>query len=166
MKKKSEKHLKNERIIKKKLKYSKAISKDDREKKIIIREKNSQDTRKKEKTSSTKKVMASSTNEDDLNFTNKEHLIDELAVRWWYALPKWPPLDYDYTHSLRERGLRRVEIKNWKLEQEEQDGLRKVFELETFPGVFKDSIGKQYDLRPMESCPSLNNFSKMEKGRL
>jgi hypothetical protein len=81
------------------------------------------------------------TNEDELNFTDKEHLIEELAVRWWYALPKWPPENYDYTPRLREKGLRRVEIKLWKMEQEEVDGLRKVFELETFTGVFKDSNG-------------------------
>jgi hypothetical protein len=105
-------------------------------------------------------------NEDDINFTNKEHLIDELAVRWWYALPKWPPENYDYTQRLRDNGLRRVEVRQWKMEQEEVDGLKKVFELETFPGVFKDSQGKTFDLRPMETCPSLNNFLKMDRGRL
>jgi hypothetical protein len=63
--------------------------------------------------------MSSATNEDDLNFTNKEHLIEELAVRWWYALPKWPPENYDYNPSLRAQNLRRVEIKNWKLEADE-----------------------------------------------
>ncbi len=25
-----------------------------------------------------------------------EGLVEELAVRWWYALPPWPPTDYDY----------------------------------------------------------------------
>jgi hypothetical protein len=59
--------------------------------------------------------------------------------------------------------LRRVEVKNWKLEPEEQDGLKKVFEIETYEGVFKDSQGNTYDLRPHETCPSLNNFSRMEK---
>jgi hypothetical protein len=32
-----------------------------------------------------------------------------------------------------------VELKNWKMEPEEKDGLKKVFELETFSGYFKDS---------------------------
>ena len=97
---------------------------------------------------------------------NKEHLIDELSVRWWYAMPKWPPENFDYTQRLRERGLRKVEIKQWKMEQDDIEGLRKVFELDNFPGVFKDSQGQTYDLRPKETCPSLNNFLKMERGEL
>lgn len=145
LKRQSDKKLKNERIIRKKLKASKAISKEnDRERKIVIKEKLSQDRpkpKKENKPSTTKKMIVQSVNEDDINFTNKEHLIDELAVRWWYALPKWPPENYDYTQKLRENGLRKVEIKHWKMEVEELDGLKKVFELETFPGVFKDSLG-------------------------
>ena len=62
--------------------------------------------------------------------------------------------------------MRRVESKNWKIEPEEKEGLRKVFELETFPGYFKDSQGVTYDMRPRESCPSLNNFERMDKSRL
>ena len=81
-------------------------------------------------------------------------------------MPKWPPEKYDYSQKLKERGLRMVEIKQWKMEQDEVDGLRKVFELDNFPGVFKDSLGKSYDLRPMETCPSLNNFLKMERVKL
>ena len=46
LKQHSEKHIRNERIIRKKLKASKAISKDnDRERKIVIKEKLSQDNR-------------------------------------------------------------------------------------------------------------------------
>jgi len=52
------------------------------------------------------------------------------------------------------------------MEPEEKDGLKKVFELETFTGYFKDSRGISYDLRPKESCPSLNNFERMDKGQL
>lgn len=35
-------------------------------------------------------------NEDDLDFNNKLHCVDELANRWWYALPAWPPANFDY----------------------------------------------------------------------
>jgi len=62
--------------------------------------------------------------------------------------------------------LRRVELKNWKMEPDEKDGLKKVFELETFTGYFKDSLGNSYDLRPKETCPSLNNFERMDKAQL
>ena len=26
----------------------------------------------------------------------KDRLVQDIAVRWWYALPEWPPADYDY----------------------------------------------------------------------
>ena len=63
--------------------------------------------------------------------------------------------------------LRQVPLSHWKMEQDvDQNGLKKVFELEVFPGVFKDANGATYDLRPMDSCPSLNNFTRMERRRL
>jgi len=37
--------------------------------------------------------------DEDLNFSIKEHLVEEFATRWWYALPKWPPVNYDYTYA-------------------------------------------------------------------
>ena len=41
---------------------------------------------------------------------------------------------------LKENKLRRVEASRWKIEPEEdQNGFKKVFELETFKGIFKDS---------------------------
>ena len=75
----------------------------------------------------------------DINFSIKEHLIEEFSVRWNYALPSWPPEGFDYDSALKQHGLRRVELKNWKQEPEEVDGLHKVFELDTFAGYFKDS---------------------------
>jgi hypothetical protein len=110
---------------------------------------------KKEKTVSVKKVKMSKgpaqggpMADGEINFANKDHLINELAIRWNYALPEWPPRDFDFEGALRANGLRRVEIKTWKSEPEEIDGLRKVYELPTFPGQYKDSPGKTYDMRP------------------
>lgn len=48
----------------------------------------------------------------------------------------------------------------------DQQGLKKVFEVDNYPGVFKDSKGVLYDLRPKETCPSVANFSKKEKSEL
>jgi hypothetical protein len=110
--------------------------------------------------------MSVSTTDEEINFTNKDHLIEEFSVRYWYSLPAWPPVDYDYTDKLRAQNLRRVEIKNWKLEPEEVNGLHKVFELESYPGEFKDSQNRTYNMRPMETCPSLNNFQRMDRLRL
>jgi hypothetical protein len=59
-----------------------------------------------------------------------------------------------------------VDPKDWKREPEERDGLRKVLELDSYPGYFKDSQGNNYDLRPRESCPSLNNFERMDRAKL
>ncbi|CDW86334.1 UNKNOWN [Stylonychia lemnae] len=113
-----------------------------------------------------KTVMQTQVTEEELNFLNKQHLIEEISVRWNYVLPPWPPANYDYGYALKQNNLRRVELKNWKMEPEEKDGLKKVFELETFSGYFKDSMGNSYDLRPRELCPSLNNFERMDKGKL
>lgn len=125
---------------------------------------------KKEKTKkeNNKKKVQTLTGDEDINFNNKEHIVEEFAKRWWYAMPpEWPPKDYDYQVPLKDQKLRRVEVARWKLEPEEDDqGFKKVFELETFIGVFKDSQGQTYDLRPKDTCPSLNNFTRMEKPKL
>ena len=89
----------------------------------------------------------------------------EFMVRWNYALPSpWPPVNYDYSQKLKESNLRRVDQARFKQEQEvDAEGRLKVFEIEHYSGIFKDSRGKTYDLRPKELCPSYSNFAKKEK---
>jgi hypothetical protein len=102
----------------------------------------------------------------DISYANKDHVVYEFAVRWWYALPEpWPPADYDYSAKLVEQGLRKVEGgQRFKQEPEvDQDGLKKVYEIDNYPGVFKDSKGQRYDLRPKETCPCTSNFAKKER---
>jgi hypothetical protein len=80
----------------------------------------------------------------DISYANKDHLVHEFAVRWWYALPEpWPPVDYDYTPKLTENGLRRVDAgQRFKMEPEiDEKGLKKVYEIEYYNGYFKDSKG-------------------------
>ena len=36
--------------------------------------------------------------------------------------------------------------------------LKKVHPIEYFEGIFRDSDGNSYDLRPRETMPSLTNF--------
>jgi hypothetical protein len=68
---------------------------------------------------------------------------------------------------LEELKLRLVDNSKFKSEADvDIKGFRKVYEIESYAGVFKDSDNKSYDLRPLESCPSLNNFSRMEKRAL
>lgn len=144
------------------MKNEKRLKRAEKTKKIIKKEK----TKVREKKVKVKKIHGKPMKDEHINYSDINHLVEEFAVRWWYALPKWPPENYDYTEALKANNLRKVEVKNWKLEPEELDGLKKVFELETFEGVFKDSQGNTYDLRPMDTCPSLNNFNRMGVSRL
>lgn len=69
--------------------------------------------------------------------------------------------------SLAEHNLRRIEPSKFKTEVDvDGKGLKKVQEVECYPGIFKDTDGKAYDLRPLDSCPSLNNFTRMDKKAL
>lgn len=72
----------------------------------------------------------------------------------------WPPKEFDYTPLLTEKGFRKVDIKSWKLETEEKNGLHKVFEVPSYPGLFKNSKGELYDLRPKDSCPCYDTLRK------
>lgn len=55
-----------------------------------------------------------------MNLNDKDHLVDELAIRWWYALPRdWIPNNYDFVEILKQRGFRIVDNLRWKLEPEE-----------------------------------------------
>ena len=104
----------------------------------------------------------------DISFMKMEHLLYEFSVRWSYALPPWPPADFDYTERLREQGLRKVDNAKFKNEHEidEATKLKKVYQHDDFAGRFKDSEGKNYNLRPMETCPSLTNFAKLDRVEL
>ena len=39
-------------------------------------------------------------NAGDISYMKMEHLLYEFSVRWNYALPPWPPADFDYTERL------------------------------------------------------------------
>lgn len=59
--------------------------------------------------------------------------------------------------------LRKVHPDKFNFEAElDSHGNLKVWEVEHYPGVFQDSKGKLYDLRPAESCPSINNLMKKD----
>ena len=56
--------------------------------------------------------------DEDIDFGYKLHCVDELAKRWWYALPAWPPANHCYTDALAQLGLRRVEQAKWRSEKD------------------------------------------------
>ncbi len=49
---------------------------------------------------STSAGATNGTTEEEMNFNKKEDLMDEFAKRWWYALPDWPPANFDYSVPL------------------------------------------------------------------
>ena len=100
---------------------------------------------------------------EEVDYKAKEDIVEEFVVRWWYALPQWPPEGISYGQELKKRKLRAVALGSFKVEPEfDGQKLRKVYEVMHFPGVFKDSEGKVYDLRPQDTKPSLNNFLKYD----
>ena len=105
----------------------------------------------------------SQVNEEDLDFHNKLHCVDELAKRWWYALPDWPPVDFNYTKELAKNGFRLVDSESFRAaaEFDPRTGLKKVYAIECYEGIFRDLQGNMYDLRPKEMAPTLMNFQRM-----
>ena len=92
----------------------------------------------------------------------KKYYVHQLLQRWWYALPPWPPDNYDTSEKLRENKLRLVEEKNWKKEVEiNSDDFKKCLELPGYKYVYVTKEGKVYDFRPEEGKPSFNNLMKL-----
>ena len=92
----------------------------------------------------------------------KKYYVHQLLQRWWYALPLWPPENYDTSEKLKENKLRLVEEKNWKKEVEiNSDDFKKCVELPGFKYVYITKEGKIYDFRPQEGKPSFNNLMKL-----
>ena len=92
----------------------------------------------------------------------KKYYVHQLLQRWWYALPLWPPENYDTSEQLNKNKLRLVEEKNWKKEVEiNSDDFKKCVELPGFKYVYITKEGKIYDFRPQEGKPSFNNLMKL-----
>lgn len=101
---------------------------------------------------------------DKRDRTIKQQVVAELLSRWWYALPDWPPpieSDY-YKEKFKEKKLRQVKLEEWEWVPEEENGLRKVYMLSQFRGLFRNSSGDLIDLRPQETCPCFANFMKKD----
>ena len=93
----------------------------------------------------------------------KKYYVHQLLQRWWYALPPWPPDNYDTSEKLRENKLRLVEEKNWKKEVEiNSDDFKKCLELPGYKYVYITKDGKIYDFRPEKDKPSFNNLMKLD----
>jgi hypothetical protein len=108
----------------------------------------------------TKESGVSSTKKTSLK--PKGILVYELLKRWWYALPTWPPENFDTSKKLEENKLRLVKIADWKREPKfDKDNFEKCFELPGKKYVYLNNEGKIFDFRPEEGKPSYNNFIKL-----
>mmetsp|Transcript_37651 Transcript_37651/g.97367 ORF Transcript_37651/g.97367 Transcript_37651/m.97367 type:complete len:291 (-) Transcript_37651:144-1016(-) len=96
--------------------------------------------------------------------SNKEAVVAQLLCRWWYALPDWPPNEEAfYEAELRKRSLIKVAVEEWEwLPDVNAEGLKKVYMLAQFRGVYRNTQGELIDLRPKETCPCYSNFMKKD----
>lgn len=96
---------------------------------------------------------------------NKEQMVADLLCRWWYVLPDWPPVDYDFNKALEANGLRLVTLDRWEEEAEKDNkGRIKCYALTQYVGVYRDATGSLRDLRPKEGKPCFSEFmGKTEK---
>ena len=100
--------------------------------------------------------------------SGKDQLVYEFAKRWWYVMPaEWPPKDFDYAAELEKEGYRIVPQDSFRKQLNVVNGLTKVHEVDGYRGIFKAPNGlcsfiqKIIDVRPKESCPSIDNFRKL-----
>jgi hypothetical protein len=82
----------------------------------------------------------------------KEKLVKDVAVRWWYCLPPWPPADYDYESLLKKNGYRLVEPARFRMEENNVNGFLKATPLEGYVGVFRTKVVPPAPLRKSSTC--------------
>ena len=132
---------------------------------------------KKIKSKSKSKIIKKKVNKEKKDSTNKSNkkvilktkgsLINDLLERWWYALPSWPPENYDTSEKLKENKLRLIKIIDWKKEPKlDKNNFEKCFEMPGFKYVYMNNDGKVFDFRPEEGKPSYNNFKKLTDEKL
>ncbi|EER11648.1 uncharacterized apicomplexan-specific serine rich low complexity protein, putative [Perkinsus marinus ATCC 50983] len=136
------------------------------------RPKSTEDERAKKKSRAEKKVkressVATPVPKKKINRSEKEQLVSEVLCRWWYAMPPWPPLDYDYEKELNRRGFRIVTLQDWEEEADlDKEGRAKVYALSQFPGIYRAYDRRLIDVRPNEGKPSFNNLMNSTTDKL
>eukprot|EP00920_Eleutheroschizon_duboscqi_P032638 GHVT01078700.1.p1 GENE.GHVT01078700.1~~GHVT01078700.1.p1 ORF type:complete len:437 (+),score=146.66 GHVT01078700.1:1335-2645(+) len=94
----------------------------------------------------------------------KEMLVARLLKRWWFVLPPWPPIGFDYKAELENRKLKQVTLEEYEdMDDVDKNGYTKVYQISAVPGVFRDPQGRAIDLRPNLGRPCQLYFSKLEE---
>lgn len=109
-------------------------------------------------------------------------MVEELASRWNFALPKYPPFAFDYGSELKKKGLMIVSTDNFNRLKYNPGGENIVHKVDNYTGLFRDKNGKCHDMRPHDDAgladyltaklrgesadivfkPTLANFRKLE----
>jgi hypothetical protein len=99
------------------------------------------------------------------NRSGKEQLVADILCRWWYVLPDWPPVDFDYDARMKVDKLRLVPLDRWEDEADvDSNGFMKCYALTQYKGLFRDATGNLRDLRPSEGKPCFSALiGKTEK---
>ena len=64
----------------------------------------------------------------------------EVAIRWWYCLPEWPPADFSYEEELRKQGYRLVDQHRFRMEENLVNGLLKASPIDGYVGVYRTKL--------------------------
>ena len=120
----------------------------------------------KEQTSPQKKVRqepAKAEKPKPSTSVKKDTLVSELACRWNYALPDYPPTDIDYKPNIKESGKRLVDAEQFaKLRIE--GGKDIVTAVDNYLGLFRDVSGKCHDYRPHSDANLSEYLTARERG--
>ena len=92
----------------------------------------------------------------------KEVYVNQLLQRWWYALPPWPPENYNTSYKLRKNKLKVVDLTKWNIKPNiNSKNYKKCIELPGYKYVYLTYDGKVYDFRPKKNKPTFNNLMKL-----
>lgn len=146
----------------------------------VPKDKGSKTPKKKVQESAPAKVIQS----NPQSFGSHAFLIEEFSKRWNYALPSYPPEGYDYSKDLLTRKLHLVSMQDFnrlkagqneeakidkKKKSEIPEGFQIVYSVEHYPGLYRNTKGEIFDLRPNTPSiirPSIKTFTEMPKDRL
>jgi hypothetical protein len=93
--------------------------------------------------------------------TAKEQLVADILCRWWYVMPDWPPVDFDFASTLKANKLRLVPLDKWEDEPDvDASGFMKCYALTQYKGLFRDAAENLRDLRPLEGKPCFSQLIK------
>eukprot|EP00915_Cephaloidophora_sp_WS-2016_P004565 GHVH01006107.1.p1 GENE.GHVH01006107.1~~GHVH01006107.1.p1 ORF type:complete len:220 (+),score=27.18 GHVH01006107.1:164-823(+) len=97
------------------------------------------------------------------NRSAKEDAVSALLCRWWFVLPPWPPVDWNYKEQLEMNKMKVVSLREWPdLDDVDENGYKKCYELDHIEGFYRIANGDLIDLRPVDGMPSHDGLMKCD----